>query len=91
MDDLNALQAGENVGMLHVSCTDLQALLMGTLDKAMETLKMLLTVAAHKEVGRVLDNFSSLTRCGLGWGVGGDVGEVRGRQGRINVARLRSC
>ena len=24
MDDLNALQAGEDVGMLHVSCTDLQ-------------------------------------------------------------------
>ncbi len=31
MDDLDALQAGESVGMLHVSCTELQNLLMGTL------------------------------------------------------------
>ncbi|GAX74205.1 hypothetical protein CEUSTIGMA_g1654.t1 [Chlamydomonas eustigma] len=61
MDDLTALQAGEAVGMLHVSCTDMQTMLMGTLDKAMDSLKMLLTVAAHKEVGRVLDMFSGLT------------------------------
>jgi hypothetical protein len=61
MDDLTALQAGEAVGMLHVSCTEMQALLMGTLDKAMESLKRMLTVAAHKEVGRVLDIFSGLT------------------------------
>ena len=29
-------------------------------------------MAVHKEVGRVLDNFSSLTRCGVGrgWGLG---------------------
>jgi len=62
MDDLNALQAGESIGMLHVSCTDMQTMLLGTLDKAMESLKMLLTVAAHKEVGRVLDLFQSLAR-----------------------------
>ena len=33
MDDLEALQAGESVGMLHVSCTELQSTLLGTLHK----------------------------------------------------------
>lgn len=47
--------------MLHVSCTELQLMLSTTMDKAMETLKMLLTVAAHRETLRVLDVFQSTT------------------------------
>eukprot|EP00798_Chlamydomonas_sp_ICE-L_P026384 gene26384-17477_t len=53
MDDLNALRAGEDVGMLHVSCTELQVLLLlGTLEQVLllGTLEQVLLLGTLEQV-----------------------------------------
>ncbi len=47
--------------LLRCCCVTLQVLLLGTLERAMEVLKMLLASTAHNEATRVLDLFQSLS------------------------------
>jgi hypothetical protein len=48
-DDVTAMKVGEAVGVLHVDSNGMQADLHATLNKALDVLKQLLTVAARKQ------------------------------------------
>ena len=48
-DDVDAMKTGQDVGVLHVDSKGLQADLHGTLNKALDVLKQLLTMAARKQ------------------------------------------
>ena len=60
MDELSGYTSGHNGVLLHLSCSEMQALLSSTLEDAMACLRLLLTAAAHHTVQGALDDFQKL-------------------------------
>ncbi|KAF5830265.1 dynein heavy chain, N-terminal region 2-domain-containing protein [Dunaliella salina] len=59
-DEVAMLNAGDNVGCLHLSGMLLKEKLATTLEKAMDLQRMMLVVAAHNETQRVLEMFQQI-------------------------------